>query len=47
MSIGMWSEEVAGPGVRVILWNIWELPRAMSGEVEQLLRIRVGKFGPK
>ena len=44
---GMWSEAVAGPVGNWILWNIRELARAMSGEVEQLPRRRVGKSGPK
>ena len=44
---GIWSEDVAGPGARWILWNIRELPRAMSGWVEVVERIRVGKFGPR
>ena len=44
---GMWSEAVAGPGVKWMLWNILKLARAMSGVVEQLCLIRVGKLGPK
>ena len=44
--IGMWSEAVSGPEVKRILWKIRELRRTMAGEVEQLLRIRVGKLGP-
>ena len=41
----MWSEVVAAPGVMRIFWNIREVARVMSGEVEQFLRIRVGKLG--
>ena len=42
---GMWSEVVVGSGVKWILWNLQELGRAMSGEVEQLMWIRFGKSG--
>ena len=39
---GMWSEAVAGPGVKRMLWNILKLARAMSGVVEQFFLIKVG-----
>ena len=45
--MGTWSEAVAGPGVKWMLWNILKLARAMSGVVVQLCLIRVGKLGPK
>ena len=44
---GMWSQAVAGTEVKRILWNIRELSRAVSGEVEQLLQIRFGRLGPR
>ena len=38
---------VAGPEVKLMLWNVWRLDSAMAEEVEKLLWISVGKSGPK
>ena len=44
---GIWSEAVAGSGVKRILWKIRELPWAISGEEEKLLQIKFGKLEPR
>ena len=39
---GMWSEAVAGPGVKMMLLNILKLARAMSGVIAQFGFIKAG-----
>ena len=44
--MGMWSEDVIGPGCSRQLWNFWLLAIAMSADVVLLCCINVEKSGP-
>ena len=45
--MGRWSDEVGGPCSRCMLWKALLFERTMSGVLDVLWSIRVGKEGPR
>ena len=43
--MGIWSEEVVGPGCSLQLWKVWLLVISMSGDGVLLCRVKIGNCG--